>query len=225
MATLATLGVKPTIVDGTIKTNGVASLYNSATNTITWDPTQVAASGQDPTQILFHELAHAFYDYGKIEYSGPATASAGPYTITYDFSQDTQTNPAVSNAYYHLFVDNDTKSAFGTDTTGALLQAFGLAPDSGGVVDQPVPGVTIQNTQTGQPVTNPADIIAAANAENSTPLTGSLAFNSTLPGSSGTFTQAMNANGSQCPGVGISSKVHFASQQSQLWTGAVYSVK
>ncbi len=102
--------------------------------TLNWYTNDVSVSNQDPSQILFHELDHYYYENGPFvpnnSYPNSATAMIGGITYTWTLtpvqnSNGTWSTSAGYDGYEHLLVHDDIVNKFKTtDTTGALQEAL-----------------------------------------------------------------------------------------------------
>ena len=112
---------------------------NPANDSIEWDAAAVAtaqANGQDPVQILYHELDHILNSLknpdpngsflrrvpipgdANFPANGMATMTIGGSTFTFNLNINAQ-----MLAYEHAVVHNDLVGAFASDKTGALQSA------------------------------------------------------------------------------------------------------
>lgn len=151
LTALSNLGEMPNVVPTTLPYPTAAKFDHG---TLYWDQNAVNASGQDPAQILWHELDHAYnYYHGfSMPPGGSVTVTIGGYTVTYNL-----TTSSGVDAYEHLLTHNDLYGAFGTDGTGAAWQMFGYGNSSGVTVKQGT------NTVTGD-----ANLQSAGNANRNT---------------------------------------------------------
>lgn len=154
MTALSNLGIKPKVVSGTLPA-GEAASYDQTTNTLTWDPNQVANSGQPVDQILFHELSHVYYENSLIPMpaGGMVTLKIGSYSVTYNLN----TNGG-RDGYEHVLTHNAIQGAYITDDTGAVWQMFGYSgpndPSDSGVTVTDADGSAVDRKEAGEKFRN-----------------------------------------------------------------------
>jgi hypothetical protein len=100
--------------------------------TITIFSRGLAASGHSLDQVLYHEMLHYYFVYSQYDInpsgapilpqSGTATATINGVTYTYDLSDHSPDGGYQS--YEHVLVHNALVDAFGSDNTGALMEAL-----------------------------------------------------------------------------------------------------
>jgi len=112
---------------------------------IYWYENGVHHSGEDPNQVLYHELDHHFYRGGdnlprnciaaSTSCLGTLTYTNPDHTITqftWNLTPKYNTDGSLSDVsqgyadYEHLWIHNDLVNAYDTDLTGALAEAFGI---------------------------------------------------------------------------------------------------
>ncbi|HZO93551.1 MAG TPA: hypothetical protein VFB22_07255 [Candidatus Baltobacteraceae bacterium] len=127
---LSAHGKLPAVV--AFNSNGSFAAAYTPNGQLQWDSQGVASAGsitannpvaQDPAQILYHELVHA-YDQSQgfqwLSFTG-LSAQIGSRTVT--FTADVNGQNAIEHAYVHNAIVN----AFGIDNTGALYSVFNNA--------------------------------------------------------------------------------------------------
>jgi hypothetical protein len=127
---------------------------------IVWNSGDVSAAmrqqpvAQDPTQILFHEADHDYYDFILNSQSLDPVMSVVIDGQTYNYTIYT-VNPDGSvtpgngiYGYEHALIDDDIKSAFGTDTTAAEQEALQQANNP--PLPENIPGI-LQDTVNVRP--------------------------------------------------------------------------
>ncbi|MGD0967667.1 MAG: hypothetical protein ABR949_05210, partial [Candidatus Aquilonibacter sp.] len=138
IATLNSEGIQVTIQSATLQAGVAANaqLTSSTTAVIQIDATQMSAAeaaGQDPTQILYHEADHIYYEGQSGFFQNmPTTTTFSIGGSTYDYNTaniqsgtaGVLTNSPGELAWEHMLIHNDLVSNFGTDQTGALAEGF-----------------------------------------------------------------------------------------------------
>jgi hypothetical protein len=138
IATLNREGIQVTIQSATLQAGVAANaqLTSSTTAVIQIDATQMSAAeaaGQDPTQILYHEADHIYYEGQSGFFQNmPTTTTFSIGGSTYDYNTaniqsgtaGVLTNSPGELAWEHMLIHNDLVSNFGTDQTGALAEGF-----------------------------------------------------------------------------------------------------
>ena len=142
MATLHNAGVQVTIQSANLPpgTAANATLTSSTSGTIQVDSANMAAAeatGQDPTQILFHELDHLYYESQPGFFSNmpsSATFSIGGTTYSYNTANIPSgigwTNSQGEMAWEHMLIHNDLVENFGADDTGAAYEGLAGATNA-----------------------------------------------------------------------------------------------
>jgi len=139
MAALHNAGVQVTIQSATLPpgTAANATLNNSTSGTIQVDPANMAAAeatGQDPTEIIYHEMDHLYYESQPGFFSNmpsSTTFAIGGTTYSYNTanipSGNGWTNSPGEMAWEHMLIHNDLVNAFGVnegDQTGAITEGL-----------------------------------------------------------------------------------------------------
>jgi hypothetical protein len=138
MATLSNNGVEITAQAASLPAHTAATAQGIGTSSgvIQFDPNQMntaESQGQDPSQILYHELDHIYYETQPGFF--PDMPSTATYTIggvTYDYNTaniptstaGVETNSKGEMAWEHDLIHNDIVSAFGSDSTQALAEGL-----------------------------------------------------------------------------------------------------
>lgn len=127
---------------------------------ITWNSGEVSAAmrdGQDPTQILFHEADHDFYNNTLNSNSLDPVMSVVIDGTTYYYTiYSVNADGTVSlgpglDGYEHALIDDDLKSTFGSDTTGAEQEALQQANNP--PLAENIPGI-LDRTKATRPTFN-----------------------------------------------------------------------
>ncbi len=138
MAALHNAGVQVTIQLTTLPTGTAAraQLTSPTTGIIQVDPSQMAtaeANGQDPTQIIYHEADHLYYESQPGFLSNmPSSATFAINGTTYNYNTanipsgtpNVLTNSKGERAWEHMLIHNDLVDNFVTDETGAITEGL-----------------------------------------------------------------------------------------------------
>lgn len=173
--------------------------------------------GQDPTQILYHELMHLFLDDVGISVpsSGVVTVTVGDYTITYTNLRGA--NSGGLNAYDHLLVHDFLMDIFGSDKTGAYLEMMGITGETNGQITTTA-GVTVANS-------NGATVTGSGLKATATSLQGTVMPKPAKPGTS--LSSALSKYGTTCTPTKVAAFRHLHPHVTgdSFWTGEMYPVK
>lgn len=130
---------------------GEPAQFNQLSNgpLIIWNSGNVSAAmrldGQDPTQILFHEADHDWYNNtlnsNTLDPVMAVVIDGQTYYYTiYTVSSNGTAQPGSGIwGYEHALIDDDLKAAFGTDTTGAEQEA--LQQSNNPPLPENIPGI------------------------------------------------------------------------------------
>jgi hypothetical protein len=124
------------------------------TGLIFWWDQSVINSGHNRAQVLFHELDHHFYQ-GANKFPSKCDAPGNGCTASFTYAGTTyvwHVQPVKQGGGYvvgqgrqdfeHLLIHNDLVTAFQSDNTGALAEAFGHYDPSGSPGISPTPNAT-----------------------------------------------------------------------------------
>jgi hypothetical protein len=148
MAQLSNAGVSVTVQATSLPTPTATTMgtamqtqVNGKSAIVQYSPSNVAAaeaSGQDPAEILYHELDHVYYETQTGYYNNPpATTTFAINGATYNYSTALVPLPSTPGAmtqstgfdgWEHMLIHNDVVNAFqGADKTAALEEGLSNA--------------------------------------------------------------------------------------------------